>query len=99
MGWTWGQLMDFEDYDRRLVAIGKRLEKNLDDWEAWAAKADIMQSLGMNEIANRCCDRSLALNPDNVLTWVTKGEALIKLGKFEEAKAAFEKAKALKNNG
>lgn len=28
-----GTKMDFEDYDRRLVAIGKRLEKNLDDWE------------------------------------------------------------------
>ena len=88
-------MIDFEDYDHRLDAIGKRLEKNPDDWEAWAAKADILHSLGMAEIAIRCCDRSLALNPDNVLTWVTKGEALIKLGKFEEAKAAFAKAKAL----
>ena len=88
--------MDFEDYDNRLVAIGKRLETNLDDWEAWAAKADILYSLGMNEIANRCCDRALALNPENVLTWITKGEALIKLGKIEEAKAALAKAKALK---
>jgi tetratricopeptide (TPR) repeat protein len=89
-------MMDFEDYDHRLVAIGKRLEKNLDDWEAWAAKADILYSLGMNEIANRCCDRALELNPDNALTWVTKGEILIKLGKIEEAKAAFSEAKGLK---
>jgi Flp pilus assembly protein TadD len=42
---------------------------------------------------------SLSLNPDNALTWVTKGEALTKLGKIEEAKAAFAKAKALKDNG
>jgi tetratricopeptide (TPR) repeat protein len=90
--------MDFEDYDHRLVAIGKRLEKNQDDWEAWAAKADVLYSLGMNEIATRCCDRALSLNPDNVLTWVTKGEALIKLGKIEEAKEALAKAKALKDN-
>jgi tetratricopeptide (TPR) repeat protein len=89
-------MMDFEDYDHRLVAIGKRLEKNLDDWEAWAAKADILCSLGMHEIAIRCCDRSLSLNPDNGLTWVAKGDALIKLGKIEEAKDAFAKAKVLK---
>jgi tetratricopeptide (TPR) repeat protein len=90
---------EYEDYDHRLAAIGKRLEKNPDDWEAWAAKADILYSLGMNEIANRFCDMSLSLNPDNALTWVTKGEALTKLGKIEEAKAAFAKAKALKDNG
>lgn len=89
-------MKDFADYDHRLVAIGKRLEKNLDDWEAWAAKADILCSLGMHEIAVRCCDRSLSINPDNVLTWLTKGDALVKIGKIEEAKDAFAKAKELK---
>jgi tetratricopeptide (TPR) repeat protein len=88
-------MKDFEDYDHRLVAIGKHLEKNLDDWEAWAAKADILCSLGMHEIAIRCCDRSLLLNPENALTWVTKGDALVKLGRLEEAKDAFAKAKML----
>lgn len=81
------------DIDKRLTAIGKELEKNLDNWEAWAAKADILCSLGMHEVAIRCCDRSLAINPDNVLTWMTKGKALDKLGKHEDADAAFAKAK------
>lgn len=85
----------YADLDHRLVAIGKQLEKNLNDWEAWAAKADILCSLGMHEIAIRCCDRALTLNPNNLLTWVTKGEALIKLGKNEEADAAFAKARSL----
>lgn len=85
--------MDFEDCDRRLVAIGKRLEKNPDDWEAWAAKADILYSLRMYEIAIRCCDKTLALNPENKLTWVTKADALTKLGKIEEARAAYAKAR------
>jgi tetratricopeptide (TPR) repeat protein len=89
-------MKDFEDYDHMLVAIGKHLEKNLDDWEAWAAKADILCSLGMHEIAIRCCDRSLLLNPENALTWITKGDALVKLGRLEEAKDAFAKAKLLK---
>ena len=88
-------MKDIADLDHRLVAIGKQLEKNLNDWEAWAAKADILCSLGMHEIAIRCCDRALALNPNNLLTWVTKGEALKKLGKNEEADAAFAKARSL----
>ena len=87
----------FADLDKRLVAVGKQLEKNLNDWEAWAAKADILCSLGMHEIAIRCCDRALALNPNNILTWVTKGEALKKLGKDSEADAAFAKARSLTN--
>jgi tetratricopeptide (TPR) repeat protein len=86
-------MKDFADIDHRLVAIGKQLEKNLHNWEAWAAKADILCSLGMHEVAIRCCDKALALNPNNVLTWVTKGEALKKLGKNEEADAAFAMAK------
>jgi len=75
------------EVDQDLTAIGKELEKNLYNSEAWAAKADILCSIGMHEIAIRCCDRSLALNPDNMLTWMTRSIALEKIGKHEEAKA------------
>ena len=60
------------EVDQDLTAIGKELEKNLYNSEAWAAKADILCSIRMHEIAIRCCDRSLAINPDNMLTWMTK---------------------------
>ena len=69
-------MKDITDLDHRLVAIGKRLERNLDDWEAWAAKADILCSLGLHETAIRYCDKSLTLNPANVLTLRTKYIAL-----------------------
>lgn len=84
-----------QDIDQRFVAIGNELEKNLNNSEAWAAKADILCTMGLYEIAVRCCDRSLAINPDNELTWVTKRIALDKLGRHEEADAAFAKAKEL----
>jgi tetratricopeptide (TPR) repeat protein len=87
--------MDYTDTDQRLTAIGKELEKDINNSEAWAAKADILCSMGMHEIAVRCCDRSLAINPDNALTWVTKGNALEKLGKHEDAQAACAKAKEM----
>ncbi len=87
--------METLDADNRLVAIGKQLEKNPNDWEAWAAKADVLCSIGLHNAAIRCCERSLALNPDNILTWTTKGLALRKLRRYEEAEAAFSMAKAL----
>lgn len=85
--------MDYTDADQRLVAIGKELEKDLNNPEAWAAKADILCSMRMYEIAIRCCDRSLAMDPHNAFTWTTKGIALDKLGKHEEAEIAFARAK------
>ena len=87
--------MNQTDKDQRLAAIGKELEKDLNNPEAWAAKADILCSMGMHEVAVRCCDKSLVINPDNMLTWVTKGIALDKLGMREEAKEAFAKAMEL----
>jgi Flp pilus assembly protein TadD len=53
----------------------------------------------MYELAIRCCDRSLAQNPDNVLTWVTKVAALKKLGRKEEEEAALTKAMELGYKG
>jgi tetratricopeptide (TPR) repeat protein len=90
--------MDYTDVNQKLVAIGKELEKNINNSEAWAAKADILCSLGMHKIAIRCCDKSLAINPDNMLTWMTKGMALEKIGTHEEALAAFAKAKELEGD-
>lgn len=87
--------MDVNDANQKLVAIGMQLEKDLNNWEAWAAKADILCSMGLHDIAIRCCNRSLALNPDNILTWTTKGIALEKLGRHEEAEAAFARAMEL----
>lgn len=87
--------MDYTDSDQKLTAIGKELEKNLNNSEAWAAKADILCTMGMHEVAIRCCDKSLAINRDNMLTWVTKGIALDKLGKHDEAEIAFAKAEEL----
>lgn len=82
-----------------LASVEKELEKNPDSWDAWAAKADISFSLGLYGPAIRCCDRSLALNPDNVLTWITKVAALKQLGRTEEEEAALAKAIELGYNG
>lgn len=87
--------MNFGDIDRDLAFIGKQLEKNPDDWEAWAAKADILCSLGMYEVAIRCCDKSLAINPGNAHSLMTRGNALEKLGKHEEANVDFAKAREM----
>jgi tetratricopeptide (TPR) repeat protein len=70
--------------DIALSAIAKELEKNRENWEAWAAKADIIYSMGFYESAILCCDRSLAINPDNPFTKATKANALNNLKKRKE---------------
>ncbi len=87
--------MDYADIDSALLAVGKKLESNVMDWEAWAAKADLLYSAGLYEIAIRCCDRSLKLNPNNVFVWNTKGNALNKLGRSDDAANCYIKAKEL----
>jgi tetratricopeptide (TPR) repeat protein len=90
---------NLDSTDRILASVERELERNPDSWEAQAAKADILFSLGMYGLAIRCCDRSLAQNPDNVLTWVTKVAALKKLGRKEEEEAALTKAMELGYKG
>jgi tetratricopeptide (TPR) repeat protein len=92
-------IMTYNDAEQRLVAIGKELEKDLNNSEAWVAKGDILCSLGLHELANQCYNRSLAINPDNVLTWVSKSIALNKLGKHDEVEIALAKAKELGHKG
>ena len=88
-------LMSYNDAEKKLAAIGKELEKDINNSETWAAKADILYSIGLYESAILCCDRSLTINPDNALTWATKGKALDKLGRHDETEAAFAIAKEL----
>jgi tetratricopeptide (TPR) repeat protein len=75
--------VDKVNLDQVLSAVGMELKKNRNDWEAWSAKADILYTVGLYECSILCCDRSLAINPDNELTLATKHAALSKLGKNE----------------
>jgi len=72
------------DLDNALRAVARELERNRDNWEAWAAKADILCSMELYENAILCCNRSLAINPDNSFTEVTKANALNKLKRRNE---------------
>jgi tetratricopeptide (TPR) repeat protein len=44
------------------------------------------------------CDRALALDPNDAVTWAIKGDALRNLGREEEALAAYDQALALNPN-
>jgi tetratricopeptide (TPR) repeat protein len=85
--------MDRTDADQMLAAIERELEKDPDNSEAWAAKADILYSLDMYEDAIYCCNKSLKINPNNEFTWATKCHALNELGRHDEAETALTKAK------
>ncbi|MFB3765594.1 MAG: tetratricopeptide repeat protein [Methanotrichaceae archaeon] len=87
--------MDHIDIDHALLAVEKALERDPADWEAWAAKADLLCSAKMYDNAIRCCDRSLEQNPKNAFAWNTKGDALEQIGNHSDAADCYDKAKQL----
>ena len=87
--------MDHTDIDHALLAVERMLESDPMDWEAWAAKADLLYSARMYDNAIRCCDRSLEQNSKNAFTWKTKGDALQRLGKHNDAVHCYDMAKQL----
>ncbi len=87
--------MEMSNINELLAATEKELKKNPDSWEAWAAKADILCALGMYQKAIECCNRSLELNQNNALTYLTRCMALRKIGLKDEANASLEKAREL----
>jgi tetratricopeptide (TPR) repeat protein len=74
------------------MLIERELERNPESWEAIAAKADIYYFKERYEDALRFCDKSLKLNSQNAFTWNTKGNALYKMGKYDEAIECYDRA-------
>jgi len=87
--------MDLSEAEMMLASIGKELQKDPNNWEAWAAKADILYALGMHNLAIRCCDKSLEINKDNPFIWFTRSLALRKIGEQEQSDAALSRAREL----
>ncbi|MFB3764334.1 MAG: tetratricopeptide repeat protein [Methanotrichaceae archaeon] len=77
------------DIDDILSIIDSEIEKNPESWEALGAKADILYSMTLYSQAVHYCDLSLGLNPDNPLVLIIKGDAMLKLGRHEEAMSCY----------
>ena len=48
--------------------------------------------------ASKYFDKAIELDPNNLLAWISKANALTELGNEEEAKACVEKVKAIDPN-
>ncbi len=77
--------------DGAIMVVERELERDPESWEAWAAKADIMYLQGMHRSALQCSEKSLNLH-ENALALNTKGNALYKLGRYEEAINCYSRA-------
>jgi len=65
---------------------------------AWSNKGKALSSLGKNEEALKCYDRSLEINPNSTFGWSNKGLALYYLGKTEQAIECYSKALEFDSN-
>lgn len=82
----------FRDNNDALSIIDSEIEKNPESWEALGAKADLLYSMNLYSQAAQYCDLSLDLNPDNPLVLIIKGDAMLKLGRHEEAMSCYYRA-------
>ncbi|MFB3765525.1 MAG: tetratricopeptide repeat protein [Methanotrichaceae archaeon] len=78
--------------DGAMMVVERELESNPDNWEAWAAKADILYLQGMHRSALKCSEVALKFNSENALAWNTKGNALYKLSRYDEAIYCYSRA-------
>ena len=85
-------LLSSEGLEGALMVVERMLDKDMANWEAWGAKADILYLQGAYWPALNCCEKALDLNPDNALVWNTKGNILYRMGKYEDAIASYSKA-------
>jgi tetratricopeptide (TPR) repeat protein len=66
--------------------------------EDWFNKGNYFSEKGFYDLANKCYDDAIKLDPNNSISWNNKGETLRKLGRISEAFAAFAKANELGYN-
>ena len=50
------------------------------------------------EEASKYFDKAIQIDPNNILAWISKANALTELGNEEEAKACVDKVKAIDPN-
>lgn len=81
--------------DDALSIIDSEIEKSPESWEALGAKADILYSMELYTQAVQYCDLSLDQNPDNPLVLIIKGDAMRRLGRYEEAMICYHRSMEL----
>jgi tetratricopeptide (TPR) repeat protein len=83
---------EYYDLEKSMIAVSKVLLKNPRDFEALAAKADLLYLGGRYEEALTWCERSLNENDENAFAWNTRGNVLYKLSRYDEAEASYSRA-------
>lgn len=80
-----------------LEYVDKALEKKPDFFEAWQLKASIYSEMSSDNPqyltdALSACDRALSINPDQASTWFSKAGILERLGRYDDAVIAYDRA-------
>ena len=61
----------------------------------WWKKGAALSHLGRDQEALQCCDKALAIDPNDAVAWALKGAALGTLGRYQEAIPCYDKALAI----
>jgi superkiller protein 3 len=78
--------------EEALESLDNALQLNPGDVEAWAFRAEMMNSLGHFEEGCISAERAIELDPLHPDAYVYRAHSLSKLGRGQEAKRGLEKA-------
>jgi tetratricopeptide (TPR) repeat protein len=79
------RVLSADGLDGAIMVVEKELEKDPSNWEALAAKADILYLRGLVSQACGYAKKAVAANPNNALAWNTLGNILYKMKKYDDA--------------
>lgn len=84
--------IDKKDYSEALIYIESLIKTFNDSEGLWWQKGYCHEKLGESEIALKCYDNSILLNPTNIENWKSKASILIDLDSYNGAIICLDKA-------
>lgn len=72
------------------VTAGWKLSKAKWMQRLWIKKGIVLDNAGKHQEAIVCYDTTLAIDPKHPMAWSFKGSALLKLGRYQQAREAFQ---------
>jgi len=86
-------LLSKEGLDGAMMMVEMELSKDIANWEAWSAKADILYLQEKYFESLNACNKALELNStENALGWNTKGNVLYRLDRYDQAIECYNRA-------
>ncbi len=85
------------EIEKAIEILKEILEENVEDDEAWLLLGEVVEDESPED-AEAAYARCLKFNPRNLACWISRGNALLTLGRYNEALVCYDRALAIRND-